>query len=255
MQTARRRPRVETKAKSRTRWGDGEGRRRDILRAARRVLERDGYDALGIRDVARGAGVSPGTVYTYFASREQLFAALYAERLLALDAELAPLCAQATSPEALLVAIAERYFEVYRVFGRELNLWSVLVGTHAFPEEVAAPLMAAANRVLATVMTAAERVAAGFGLRLGELRDGGLAVPWVWATLSGLADHYTGKRHLMHGRSREELVRFAARMIVAGLSSLAPSPPPAQPAAAKPAAAKPAAAKRAAAKTKKRRAR
>src|SRR5262249_5829655 len=142
MQTARRRAPLKLK-KTKTQWGDGEGRRRDILGAARRLLECDGYDALSIRDVARGAGVSPGLVYTYFGSREQLFAALYAERLAQLDAELAPLCAQAETPEALLVAIAERYFDVYRVFGRELNLWSLLVGTHAFPEEVAAPLVAA----------------------------------------------------------------------------------------------------------------
>jgi AcrR family transcriptional regulator len=209
-------------ARTKTKWGDGEGRRRDILGAARRLLERDGYEGLSIREVARGAGVSPGLVYTYFGSREQLFAALYAERLLALDAELQPLCARAQTPEALLVAIAERYFEVYRVFGRELNLWSLLVGTHAFPEEVAAPLVGAARKVLETVMTAAARVAADLGLDLATLRDGPLAVPWVWATLSGLADQFTGTRHLMHGRSRDELVRFAARMIVAGLTSLAP---------------------------------
>src|SRR4051812_16119226 len=97
MQTARRPPSKRPKpAKiTKTQWGDGEGRRRDILAAARRLLERDGYEALNIRDVARGAGVSPGTVYTYFGSREQLFATLYAERLQALDAELGPLCARA----------------------------------------------------------------------------------------------------------------------------------------------------------------
>src|SRR4051794_30372288 len=208
MQTARR-PAARAKKATKTRWGDADGRRRDILAAGRRLLERDGYEALNMRDVARGAGISPGLVYTYFGSREQLFAALYAERLQALEAELVPLCERASSAEALLEAVADRYFDVYRVFGRELNLWAVMVGTHAFPEEVAAPLVAAARAVLATVMRAAARVIGELGLELGQLRDGQLAVPYVWATLSGLADHFTGGRHLVHDHSRAELVRFA----------------------------------------------
>jgi AcrR family transcriptional regulator len=92
-----------------TRWGDKEARRRDILDAARELLERDGYERLSVRDVARGAGVSLGTVYNYFESREGLFAALYAERLEQFNAEIAPLCAQADSPEALFVGIADCY--------------------------------------------------------------------------------------------------------------------------------------------------
>jgi AcrR family transcriptional regulator len=215
--------------KLKTRWGDSEGRRRDLLAAARNLLERDGYEALSVREVARGAGVSAGLVYTYFGSREQLFAVLYAERLLVLDDELQPLCARATGLEELLVAVAERYFEVYRVFGRELNLWALLVGTHAFPEEVAAPLVAAAHKVMATVMLAARRIAAEHGLDLVTLPEAPLAVPWVWATLSGLADQFVGSRHRLHGQSRAELVRFSARMMVAGLRSLAPPPSPPSP--------------------------
>jgi AcrR family transcriptional regulator len=217
-------PTVKAKPKAKSKWGDRERRRQDLLRAARRLLERDGYPGLNIRDVARGAGVSPGTVYTYFASREQLFATLYAERLIELDAEIAPLCAHVTSAESLLVAVADRYLEVYRVFGRELNLWSLLVGAHAYPDAVAAPVVAAATRVMTTVVAAADRCTQTLGFHLAELRQSQLAVPYMWATLSGLADHFTGTRHRLHPYSWDELTRFAARMMVAGLSSLAPSP-------------------------------
>jgi AcrR family transcriptional regulator len=230
--------RARTRSKPpKSKWGDRDRRRQDLLAAARRLLERDGYEALNMRDVARGAGVSPGTVYTYFASRELLFATLYAERLVELEAEIAPLCARAPSPEALLAAIADRYFGIYRVFGRDFNLWSLLVGTHAFPEEVAAPLVTAVTRLLTTVLLAAERCAEQLGFQLAELRDSKLVVPYVWATLSGLADHFTGQRHTMHAYSWEELSRFAARMIVAGLVSLAP--PVRVKAAARPAAHRP----------------
>src|SRR5436309_3086433 len=97
--------------KSKSKWGDREARRRDILAAARALLERGGYERLSIRAVADRAGVSPGTVYTYFAGRESL-----------------------------------------------------------------------------------------------------------WATLTGLADHFTGERHRLYAYSWDEMADFAARVLVAGMT-------------------------------------
>src|SRR5215468_9267501 len=102
-----------------TKWGDKEARREDILRAARRLLQRRGYAAFNVRDLASDAGVTAGTVYTYFESKEELFALLYAERLDRLHDEIAPFAASAKA-EDLFVAFANAYRDVYRVFGREL---------------------------------------------------------------------------------------------------------------------------------------
>ena len=117
----------------RTRWGDREQRRADILAAAWRLLERSGYAQLNMRDVAGGAGVSAGTVYTYFESREELFATLYAERLERFGAELAQLSTSALSLEELFVQVATRYRDVYQVFGRELNVWGLGVSGQGTP--------------------------------------------------------------------------------------------------------------------------
>lgn len=66
-----------------------DGRRPDtvarLLDAAVTEIERAGYDALTMRNVARGAGVSPATAYTHFASKEHLLAEVYWRRLAALD--------------------------------------------------------------------------------------------------------------------------------------------------------------------------
>jgi AcrR family transcriptional regulator len=194
-------------AKQKTKWGDREGRRRDILAAARGLLEETGYQGFTIRDVADGAGVSLGTVYTYFGSKEELFATLYAERLDRFQAEIEPVCASAETAEQLLAAIAERYLDVYRVFGRELEVWSLVPGD--VPPEVAAPLVESAGRVFATVQGGLQRFAV--------LDDAGLVVPFLWATLNGLADHFTSRRHLVHPYGWDDLVAFAARTIVAGL--------------------------------------
>ncbi len=51
-------------------------KRRQILEGARRVFLADGFDGASMNDVARVAGVSKGTLYVYFDSKEALFEAL-----------------------------------------------------------------------------------------------------------------------------------------------------------------------------------
>ena len=54
-------------------------KRRQILDGARRVFLADGFDGASMNDIARVAGVSKGTLYVYFDSKEQLFEALIRE--------------------------------------------------------------------------------------------------------------------------------------------------------------------------------
>jgi len=46
---------------------------RQILDGARRVFLADGFDGASMNDIARVAGVSKGTLYVYFQSKEALF--------------------------------------------------------------------------------------------------------------------------------------------------------------------------------------
>ena len=55
---------------------DKEGRRSDILAAAKKVFARRGYHATTIADIARVANLSYGSIYWYFDSKEALFHAL-----------------------------------------------------------------------------------------------------------------------------------------------------------------------------------
>src|SRR6201992_4190998 len=54
-------------------------KRRQILDGARRVFLADGFDGASMNDIARVAGVSKGTLYVYFNSKEALFTALIRE--------------------------------------------------------------------------------------------------------------------------------------------------------------------------------
>ncbi len=53
-----------------------DGKRDQILAGARQVFRRQGFDAASMDGVARAAGVSKGTLYVYFTSKEGLFADL-----------------------------------------------------------------------------------------------------------------------------------------------------------------------------------
>jgi AcrR family transcriptional regulator len=56
-------------------------KRAQILAGARKVFLKHGFDGASMNDVARVAGVSKGTLYVYFESKERLFTALmHAER-------------------------------------------------------------------------------------------------------------------------------------------------------------------------------
>ncbi|MBS7539657.1 TetR/AcrR family transcriptional regulator [Ancylobacter lacus] len=54
-------------------------KRRQILEGARRVFLALGFDSAHMAEIARAAGVSKGTLYVYFASKQELFSALVDE--------------------------------------------------------------------------------------------------------------------------------------------------------------------------------
>lgn len=63
---------------SRTRLGAGQDpiKRMQILEGAQSVFLRMGFDAASMNDITREAGVSKGTIYVYFNSKEDLFVEL-----------------------------------------------------------------------------------------------------------------------------------------------------------------------------------
>src|SRR5271155_2981977 len=58
---------------------DGGANRRQIMDGARSVFLSAGFDGASMNDIARAAGVSKGTLYVYFDSKEHLFEALIRE--------------------------------------------------------------------------------------------------------------------------------------------------------------------------------
>ena len=111
-------------------------KRRQIIEGARAVFLAQGFDAASMNDIARKAGVSKGTLYVYFKSKDELFEAIAEEqchmqaegvfRLDNADRDVAAvlmrlgsaftqfMCNRSPSPIRIVIAIADRMPEIGR---------------------------------------------------------------------------------------------------------------------------------------------
>lgn len=119
-------------------------RRELVLAAARAAFFELGLEGASLREIAKRAGYTPGALYSYFSSKEDVYAALLGESLERLNRCVAQALAQATegdqpdeksgrgvAPEqarthtqavAQLRASATAFFEFYRDNPRDLDL-------------------------------------------------------------------------------------------------------------------------------------
>jgi len=160
-------------------------RRNAIVAAAARVFARHGLDGATIEMVAREAEVAVGTIYLYFASRDDLFLSLIAERGAQLRARYVEIQARKHQPLEELRAMANAYLDYLRE-SRELFLAQQSVVWEKLQHRLKRP---AERRNFGRVMSLAHDV---FGLwehsvsRVFPQSAGGAKTASVlWATLNG----------------------------------------------------------------------
>lgn len=99
----------------------GRRTREKLLTAARREFEERGYAGTRMADIARAAGVSHGTTYTWFADKEAVLRAIVDEMLAEVYAALA-LSDDLPDPEQRMLEANRRYLAAYRSHGRMLEV-------------------------------------------------------------------------------------------------------------------------------------
>lgn len=85
--------------------------RRNILEAARHLLQKDGYRNLSMRKIARQLDCSQGTIYLYFKNKDAIFYALIDEGTNELYEIYRKTLAQTVEPVEQLEAICRAYIE------------------------------------------------------------------------------------------------------------------------------------------------
>lgn len=88
--------------------------RRLILKAAEECFARHGYDATGLAEICRQAGVSKGAFYHHFPSKQAVFLVLLDRWLGSLDVQMAALVAAAENPADGLLALARLTAHIFR---------------------------------------------------------------------------------------------------------------------------------------------
>jgi AcrR family transcriptional regulator len=102
-------------------------RTREILAAARRLMEQKGADALIMDEIAQAAGVAKGTIYLYFQSKDELIQALLSQVGKAMAQDLEAILAK-TDPSTeklrqvanMLLNYVDRESALFPVYLREL---------------------------------------------------------------------------------------------------------------------------------------
>jgi AcrR family transcriptional regulator len=99
-----------------------------LVHAARDVFERDGFPEARITDITAAAGVAAGSFYTYFTSKEDVFAAVMAEvEEEMLHPRLEPIHDR-DDPVAVIEAANRAYLAAYRRNAKLMGLMEQVAG-------------------------------------------------------------------------------------------------------------------------------
>lgn len=189
---------------------DKDAKRLELIEAATNVLAREGLGRTKMAQVADEAGVGKGTLYEYFASKDELFLAV-CQHCVHWPESAAPFVAEPVAGlRALILALFESYERATGMFSILIDYWSVVIrdpgpqgemflshGLHFYDvplalltEAIEAGQAAGAFRAGADAPETARLIVAGIeGLRLQRA----LAPPGfdLMANVSALADLMT----------------------------------------------------------------
>lgn len=138
-------------------------RHEEILDAARRVFAERGFRGTTIADIAEAAGIALGTVYLYFPSKEDVFAALYERLGTLISAAMVDVPARARVPDVVRGSVNN----VFEACGGNRDLVRLVV-LNTDPGTAVAKRMADADEDRARPLTEALRN----GMASGAVREG-----------------------------------------------------------------------------------
>jgi AcrR family transcriptional regulator len=186
-------------------------RRALVLDAARAAFSELGLDGTSIREIAQRAGYTPGAIYSYFASKEEVYGALLGESLERLNAQVAAACEGPSGRDAERVrAAATAFFDFYRENPRDLDLgFYVFQGLQ--PRGLTPALNESLNRRLRDALQPTEAALVAMGMAAeAALQE----VTALFAHCVGLLVlSHTGRIRMFNQGSRELFEAYLDQMV------------------------------------------
>jgi AcrR family transcriptional regulator len=184
-------------------------RRGELLDAARRVFERDGYHGTTVSAIVQAAGLSQGAFYLYFSDKKAIFGALQEEMATLLRRRIYWATRDEQDARRRLAAGLRAYFEYYeeyRDWNRRLSIEGLGID----------PSFEACHAQLS------QTLAQAFGPTLSEL---GVRAPLLAAhALLGIAGQVAYWRHFQRldepAMSAEALAQACARLFLSGAAAI-----------------------------------
>lgn len=173
-------------------------RKDHLAQIAHAVMQAEGIEAVTVRNVALKAGLSPGAVYLYFKTKEEIFVYLLIRRLSALSDELSG-AMKTSDSKAAIRDMASSYRNYYLAFGQYIDVFRYLAlgekTMEAVSPEMAEEVKSALAQVLGNLEEFLKRPEMARALR-GLPPSRGVAV--LWCAITGL-----GQVTLSPARGRE----------------------------------------------------
>lgn len=161
--------------------------RRRLIDAAEAVFARRGYHGASVEEIAREAGGTTGALYSNFAGKEELFLALFEERIVADVDEYAEIVAAGATLEEQARGAGDRWMAILRerpnYFPLLIEFWSYAIREPRLRKRLGARFAALRQASARVASEAAERR----GLSVGAAEAGERLGLFINALGNGLA--------------------------------------------------------------------
>ncbi len=178
------------------------------MASALELFAEHGFGSTSVKAIAQRAGVSPGLIYTYFPSKDDLLRAVFERGVEEVFATLEPV--RGDDPRAAIEGLVLHSFELVE---RDLSLWRLLYALRAQPAVV--------ERVgieYRTWSEAVERELEGFCRRLG-LEEPEVTAKLLFALIDGANQH---RAVAPDAYPSQRVARAIARLLTGGGACSAP---------------------------------
>jgi AcrR family transcriptional regulator len=181
--------------KERERRTQRKARRRQIIIAGKKVFSEKGFSGATMEDIAREAELASGTLYLYFKSKDELYAAINVELQKFMQRKVQELaCNPDLSPPEKVMALSEVLYKVYEydpsMMRNVLHLQASETLKNLTPQT-----LKSINGILAQTMAPMSEIIID-GMRQGFFKEMPpvAAVDMLWAMFSGLVLWEESKR-------------------------------------------------------------
>jgi len=190
-----------------------EERRRQILVAARTLLSRRGLGGTSIQQIAKRAELGVGTIYFYYRSKEELFAALQQEGLGVLHGQVQAAAGRGKDPAERLRLICLAYL---RFSEEHKDYFDIINYFLASAEEIFTPeLKLQVDRQGSQILDQVEEVVRD-GIREGTFREvdaRGVSI-MLWGTLHGLIQFKKMRNTMLQGEDHAAVYAHAVEHMI-----------------------------------------